>query len=63
MIYAAHGTRRTARAESACELSAKLIVATISDLSDNNITIHNTPSTSGGSRNSVREGPERGIEI
>src|SRR6218665_820226 len=45
MIYTAHGTRRTARAESACEFSAKLIVATISDLSDNNITIHNTPST------------------
>ena len=45
MIYVVHGTRRTARAESACEFSAKLIVATISDLSGNNITIHNTPST------------------
>src|SRR6218665_2514321 len=45
MICAAHGTRRTPRAESACEFSAKLIVATISDLSNNNINIHNTPST------------------
>src|SRR6218665_2750131 len=39
------GAWHTARAESACEFSAKLIVATISDLSENNIAIHNTPST------------------